>query len=148
MKEEHPLLGKATLVATMIAGGSKANVVPGECVVTLDGRSTPSWDNARMTAALRAAVKGRVEVRSDRFRPIETNASAEIVQVAKAASPTGIVRGFGGVSDLFHVRDVPGVVMGPGTSEQSHAPDESVAVEQVTLATRAYREIVRSYAGG
>ena len=148
MKEEHPLLGKATLVATMIAGGTKPNVVPGECVVTLDGRSTPAWDNARMAAALRAAVKGRVEVKSDRFRPIETDPGAEIVRVAKAASPTGRVRGFGGVSDLFHVREVPGVVMGPGTSEQSHAPDESVAVEQVTAAARAYREIARTYAGG
>jgi acetylornithine deacetylase len=148
MREEHPLLGRATLVATMIAGGTKPNVVPGECVVTLDGRSTPAWDNARMTAALRAAVKGRVEVKSERFAPIETSPDAEIVRVAKAASPTGRVRGFGGVSDLYHVREVPGVVMGPGTSEQSHAPDESVAVEQVLAAARAYGEIVRAYAGG
>jgi acetylornithine deacetylase/succinyl-diaminopimelate desuccinylase-like protein len=148
MPEEDPVLGKATLVATMVAGGTKPNVIPGECTITLDGRSTPAWDNARMLRALRAAVAGRVEVKSERFRPVVTPRDAEIVRVAEAASPTHRVRGFLGVSDLHHVRDVPGVVMGPGTSEQSHAPDESVAAEQVTAAAAAYREVVRGYLGG
>lgn len=145
MPEEHPLLGRATLVATMIQGGTKPNMVPGACTITLDGRSTPAWDNERMAKALAAAVSGRVEVKSARFRPVVTDAGEEIVRVAKASSPTGAVRGFAGVSDLFHVRDVPGVVMGPGTSEQSHAPDESVAAEQVTAAAQAYRSVIRGY---
>ncbi len=55
------------------------------------------------------------------------------------------MRGFGGVSDLHHVRAVPGVVMGPGTSAASHAPDEWVAVEQVESAVRAYGRIVEGY---
>jgi acetylornithine deacetylase/succinyl-diaminopimelate desuccinylase-like protein len=49
------------------------------------------------------------------------------------------------VSDLFHVRHVPGVVMGPGTSGQSHAADESVAVEQVESAATAYAAIAQRY---
>jgi len=46
------------------------------------------------------------------------------------------------------VRERPGVVMGPGTSDQSHAPDESVAVAQVEAAVEAYGRIVRTYLGG
>ena len=141
MKEEHPLLGRATLVATMIQGGTRPNVIPGECTITLDGRSTPAWDNERMTAALKAVVKGRVEVKSDRFRPCVTDASHPLVVAATEASPTKKVRGFLGVSDWFHVRRIPGVVMGPGTSDQSHAPDERVAVEQVEAAATAYAKI-------
>jgi acetylornithine deacetylase/succinyl-diaminopimelate desuccinylase-like protein len=49
------------------------------------------------------------------------------------------------VSDLFHVRHVPGVVMGPGTSAASHAPDEWVAVEQVEAAARAYQALAGRY---
>ena len=37
------------------------------------------------------------------------------------------VRPFGGVSDLFHVRHVPGVVMGPGTSAASARSGEASA---------------------
>lgn len=147
MPEAHPLFGRATLVATMVAGGTKPNVLPGAATVTLDGRSTPAWDNERMVAALSAAVEGRVEVKSRRFVPIETPVDAEIVRAAAAASPTHRVRGFLGVSDLLFVRHVPGVVMGPGTSEASHAPDEWVAVEQVEGAVVAYGGVVERYLG-
>jgi acetylornithine deacetylase len=147
MTEEDPLLGRATLVATMIQGGTKPNVIPGACSITLDGRSTPAWDNERMTKRLRAVVQGRVEVKSERFLPVVVDPAEEIVRVAANASPTGRVRGFGGVSDLFHVRQVPGVVMGPGTSAASHAPDEWVATEQVEAAVRAYGAIVTAYLG-
>jgi acetylornithine deacetylase len=147
MTEEHPLLGRATLVATMLEGGTKPNVIPGACTVTLDGRSTPDWDNEKMVRRLRGALKGRVEVKSERFLPVVVDPAEEIVRLAANASPTGRVRGFGGVSDLFHVRHVPGVVMGPGTSAASHAPDEWVAVEQVEAAVRAYGALIEAYLG-
>jgi len=147
MPDAHPLLGKATLVTTVIAGGTKPNVLPGSATLTLDGRSTPAYDNDRMTELIAAAVEGRVEVKSKRFQPVVTPESAEIVRVAAAASPTHRVRGFGGVSDLFHLRRAPGIVMGPGTSAASHAPDEWVAVDQIEAATKAYGAIVTGYLG-
>jgi acetylornithine deacetylase/succinyl-diaminopimelate desuccinylase-like protein len=98
-----------------------------------------------MVAALKAVVKGRVEVKSDRFRPCVTDVSHPIVRAATEASPTKKVRGFLGVSDWFHVRRLPGVVMGPGTSEMSHAPDEKVAVAQVEAAVAAYAKIAQRW---
>jgi len=145
--EDHPLLGRATLQATVINGGTRPNVIPGECTILTDGRPTPDCDNGRMLAMLREAVRGEVVVKSERFRPVAISPDTEIVRLARAASPTGVVRGFGGVSDLYHVRHIPGVVMGPGTSAASHAPDEWVAVEQVEAAVEAYAGIVQSYLG-
>jgi acetylornithine deacetylase/succinyl-diaminopimelate desuccinylase-like protein len=49
------------------------------------------------------------------------------------------------VSDLFHVRDVPGVVLGPGRSEQSHAADEWIEVEMLERGAEAYRRTVENY---
>jgi acetylornithine deacetylase len=144
---DHPLLGTPTLAVTVIAGGTRPNVIPGECTFQVDGRPTPECDNERLLGLLRDTVAGEVEVRSTRFRPVVTPEGEEIVQVARAASPTGAVRGFGGVSDLFHLRHLPGVVMGPGTSAASHAPDEWVAVEQVEAAAVAYGDIVQRYLG-
>lgn len=145
--DEHPLLGRPTLQATVIAGGTRPNVIPGECTIQVDGRPTPGCDNERMLALLRAAVQGEVTVKSQRFQPVVADPRQEIVGVARAASPTGVVRGFLGVSDLFHLRHVPGVVMGPGTSAASHAPDEWVAVEQVEAAVKAYAAIIEGYLG-
>ncbi len=140
----HELLGAPTLTATMLEGSTRPNVVPGECAIQLDGRPTPECDNQRMLELLRAAVEGEVVVRSTRFGPVITEAGEPIVRAATAASPSGVVRGFGGVSDYFHLRHLPGVVMGPGTSEASHAPDEWVAVDQVHGAVAAYGSIARS----
>jgi acetylornithine deacetylase/succinyl-diaminopimelate desuccinylase-like protein len=145
--EPDPLLGPPTLQATMIEGGVRHNVIPAECTIQLDGRPTPGCDNRRMLERLRAAVGGEVVVRSTRFEPVVTPEDAEVVQAARAASPTGKVRGFGGVSDLFWVRHVPGIVMGPGTSAMSHAPDESVEALQVEAAEAAYGRILASYLG-
>jgi acetylornithine deacetylase/succinyl-diaminopimelate desuccinylase len=139
------LLGPATLQATVIQGGTRPNVLPGSCTIDLDGRPTPGCDNERMLAVLRAAVAGEIEVLSNRFQPVRTDAQAEIARLALAASPTGKLRGFGGLSDLFWVRHVPAVVMGPGTSAASHAPDEWVAVEQIERAVDAYGAIARRF---
>ena len=145
---EHPLLGRATLAATVIAGGTRPNVIPGECTVQVDGRPTPEWDNGRMLERLRQAVDGsEVVVRSERFRPVVTPDEAAIVAVARAASPRGALRGFGGVSDLYHLRHLPGVVLGPGTSAASHAPDEWVACEQVEQAVQVYSALVAGWLG-
>ncbi len=140
-----PDLGPATLQCTVIQGGTKPNVLPGSCTVDLDGRPTPGCDNQRMLDLLRSAVASRVVVKSTRFLPVRTPREAAIVQCALEASPTRRMGRFGGVSDLHHVRHVPGVVMGPGTSAASHAPDEWVAVEQVEEAARAYRALAERY---
>lgn len=140
-----PLLGPPTLVPTVIHGGTRANVLPGAATIELDGRPTPGCDNERLVAILRETVECEVEVRSNRYLPVRTADDAEIVRLARAASPTGTLRGFGGVSDLFHLRQVPGIVCGPGTSAASHAPDEWVAVDQVEAAVETYLGIAQAY---
>ena len=139
------LLGPATLQVTVIEGGTRANVLPGACRLELDGRPSPAFDNQAMERALRGVAKCEITIRSNRFLPVRTSVDEEIVQIAVAASPTGTLRGFGGVSDLFHVSHKPGVVMGPGTSAASHAADEWVEVDQLHQAVHAYEGIVRTY---
>ncbi len=145
--EADPVLGRATLQATVCNAGTRSNVVPGEAVVELDGRPTPQCGNEAMVERIRAAVESELVVKSARLHPVSTPTDAEIVRLATEASPTGRVRGFGGMSDMVHLAHLPGVVMGPGTSEQSHAPDESVALEQVALAVDAYATIARRFLG-
>jgi acetylornithine deacetylase len=140
-----PLLGRATCTPTLIEGGTKANVVPAACRYTLDIRPTPAHGNAWWSARVRAALKGRIEVERARITPVSTDPSDPLVLAALAATQTREPLGFGGVSDLFHVRDVPGVVLGPGLPEQSHVADEWIEEEAVRSAVHVYERLARNY---
>ena len=142
---EHEVLGPATLQVTMIDGGVKTNVVPPACVCEIDARTIPALDNTALEARVRELVESDVELVSNRFVPLETPTEASIVQAALAAAGHDAPQAFGGVSDFFHVRDVPAVVMGPGRSEQSHAADEWVEVSQLEQGVAVYTETIERY---
>jgi len=143
----HSLLGPATVQVTMIGGGVAKNVVPPSCVMEIDARTHPGLDNQALRRRIEELVDVRVELVSERFHPCATADDEPIVRAAVAAS--GVEpRAFGGVSDLFWVRDVPGIVMGPGRSEQSHAADEWIETAQLERGVEVYAETIRRYFGG
>jgi acetylornithine deacetylase len=147
--DAHPLLGPATLTPTMIEGGVKANVVPPVCRYTLDGRPTPEYPNAWWEDQIRATVSGTIEVFRARMTPCDTSVDDPLVVAALHATRQSVdggePYGFGGVSDLWHVRDVAGVVLGPGRPEQSHQADEWVEESQVLRAVDVYRDLCAAY---
>lgn len=143
----HALLGPGTLQVTMIDGGVKVNVVPPECVMEVDARTVPELGNRELYDRVREVVESEVELVSERFQPVETPVTAAIVQSALTATNTQVSHAFGGVSDFHWVRDVPSIVMGPGRSEQSHAADEWIEVEQLERAVGVYVETIERYFG-
>jgi len=92
-----------------------------------------------------AMAESEVDLVSERIAPVETPPDARIVQAALAAAGQAVPRAFGGVSDLFHVRAAPGIVLGPGRSEQSHAADEWIEVEQLTKGVDVYVAAIEGY---
>jgi acetylornithine deacetylase len=143
--EPHPQLGAATLQVTMIEGGVRTNVVPSACTLEIDARTLPGLDNSTLHDRVVACVESDVELVSDRFAPVETSPGEAIVRAALAAAGCDAPSSFGGVSDLHHVRHVPGIVLGPGRSEQSHAADEWIETNQLERAVDVYSETIRRY---
>lgn len=142
----HPLLGRATCTPTLIEGGTKANVVPARCRFTLDVRPTPEHDNAWWAERIPAALlHGEVELLRGRMTPVATDPADPLVRAALRAAGAEAPAAFGGVSDLFHVRDVPGVVLGPGIPAVSHTADEWVEEAQVVRAVGVYRDLATEY---
>jgi len=141
----HPLLGAATLQATMIKGGVRTNVVPPECTIEVDARTVPELPNRELYERVRGLVESEVDLVSERITPVETAPDAPIVLAALAAAAQKMPQAFGGVSDLFHVRGTPGIVFGPGRSEQSHAADEWIEVEQLERGVAAYVATIEGF---
>ena len=152
----HPLLGPATWSVGQISGGTSGSIVPAECVVIADRRLLPGESTATVLADIRDRLASlRLDDRRltvDVTMPMEmpafqtpadsTLASTVDTALADAGGPGLPPRGWTAACDGgFVARDlgVPVVVLGPGSvSTQAHRPDESVGIEELAIAARAY----------
>jgi acetylornithine deacetylase/succinyl-diaminopimelate desuccinylase family protein len=155
-KRPHPLLGPATWSVGQIQGGTGGSIVPAECVVVADRRLLPGettdavLDELRERLAdLQLADRGlTVELAMPMEMPaFQTPADAELARatdaaLADAGGPGLPLGGWTAACDGAYVaRDlgIPVVVLGPGSATmQAHRADESVAIEELVVASRAY----------
>ena len=160
---EHPLVGRPTVNAAVIAGGTAPNVVPDRCVVDIDRRVIPGeTDPQAVLAPFRALaqdlhnedpeVRIEVEVRTWTDAAEAPSASA-IAKLARAAvgAETGAAAadvGFTGITDArFYLNDaaIPTVILGPGSLAVAHTANEWVAMDDLVTAARIYARIFAGY---
>ncbi|ADB31834.1 peptidase M20 [Kribbella flavida DSM 17836] len=152
----HHLLGPATWSVGQIQGGTGGSIVPAECVLVADRRLLPGEspdavldELRRRVAALRLEDRGlTVDLAMPMEMPaFETAADDELVRTTDAAltdagGPGLALGGWTAACDGGYIaRDlgVPVVVLGPGSvTTQAHRADESVAVDELLTAARAY----------
>lgn len=141
----HPVLGSPTITPTMLEGGVGRNVTPPMARAVLDVRSTPAWPHADLARALREALESEVVVTSDRLVPCETPAGSKLLAAAQRVRPEAKTFGSPTCSDWVFLRDRDTIKCGPGTSRNSHTPDEWVSVEEVSAARSFYARLVEEY---
>jgi acetylornithine deacetylase/succinyl-diaminopimelate desuccinylase family protein len=156
---EHALVGRPTVNAALISGGSGPNVVPDRCVVDIDRRILPGEADAEavrepfleLAARLRIdhpEVDVDVELR-EWTDAAEASGDAAIARVARDAVAAETGRrpddvGFTGITDArFYLNDasIPGVILGPGSLSLAHTANESVPVDELVAAARIYARI-------
>jgi acetylornithine deacetylase len=142
---DHPVLGKATVTATLLEAGISRNVTPPVARAVLDVRSTPSWTHPELGKVLRERLSSEVQVTSDRLVPCETPPDSRLVAAARTARPGLTTFGSATCSDWVFVRDVDALKCGPGTSRCSHTPDEWVDLHEVTEARHFYARVAMEY---
>jgi acetylornithine deacetylase/succinyl-diaminopimelate desuccinylase len=162
---EHPLVGRPTVNAALIAGGSGPNVVPDRCEVDIDRRIVPGETDpdavrepfVRLLDRLKsehAEIDIEVELRewTDAAEAAPDSVIASIAREAVAAEtgrPVGEV-GFTGITDArFYLNDagIPTVILGPGSLSQAHTANESVAVDDLVTAARIYARMFAAFCG-
>jgi acetylornithine deacetylase/succinyl-diaminopimelate desuccinylase family protein len=155
-ERRHDLLGSATLSIGTIHGGRRTNVVPDECVVTVDRRVLPGESLDEACRELEAFVDGRAEIAYEHVgASFETAADHWLVEAAQRAvtevrgraMPLG---GLVGSSDARFYADgagIPTILLGPGSMEQAHVPDEWVDVELLERSVEVYRRLAHAVLG-
>ena len=147
LDREDPHLGTPLVSVTTIEGGTARNVIPDRCTLAVDIRTTPAYTHDEIVAEVEALVESKVEVHSDRFVPVATDADARIVQACRAALPDADPFGSPTASDWIFLHDIPVVKIGPGRSTRSHTAGERIDIAEVERAVGAYKAIIRAYYG-
>ncbi|MCC7052867.1 MAG: ArgE/DapE family deacylase [Gemmatimonadaceae bacterium] len=147
----HPLLGRASLHASTIAGGVGWSTYPERCVLRVERRTVPGETTASvlhevegLLASLRSADPAfRATVRVDTAQgpsdvavdaPLVTRLSAAHAAVRGSVPP---VEGLSAWTDAALLNDagIPAVCFGPGDIALAHAATEYVPLPEIDAAT-------------
>jgi succinyl-diaminopimelate desuccinylase len=162
---EHPLVGRPTVNAALIEGGSAPNVVPDRCTVEIDRRLIPGEADRDTVMApflsLADSLAGQRPESDIRFavrewaEPAETEAGSAIAREARRAVAAetgrpGLDAGFTGITDArFYINDagVPTVILGPGSLGVAHTADEWIGVDELVSGARIYARTFSGFLG-
>ena len=151
-----PLLGAPTWNLGTVVGGTGTSIVAAECVTTIDRRLMPGEDAQQiaddMLRRIREAdidgdgitVTLDVEMEMPGFRTEAEHplVAAGVAAIEDAGGGTLEVGGWTAACDGgFISRDVgiPTIVLGPGgLNDQAHQANESVGIDELVIAARAY----------
>jgi acetylornithine deacetylase len=153
----HPLLGYGSIHAGTVAGGTAPSVYPSSCELTLERRILPG----ETIAAVRSEVEyllaqlrsGIPDLHADVDVVLHRNGSEvpsdhELVRAVRdAARKAGAESEVAGMTAwveavVFNEAGIPAVCFGPGSIEDAHSADESVAIDELRTAHRALSILV------
>ena len=156
-ERRHVLLGSATLSVGTIAGGRRTNVVPDECVLTIDRRVVPGENLDAAMAELEEFIGDRAELTFEHagaaFDTLESHwlVRAAVDAVDGVRGDRAPIGGLVGSSDARYYADgagIPTIIVGPGSMEQAHVRDEWVDVELLGQSVEVYRRLALSLLNG
>ena len=148
----HPLLGHPTISVGTISGGTQANVVPDQCVITADRRTLPGETEQSVRRELQQLMRTKnLSATIDNFKgasglSLETDFRLPIVQQFFDALGQKKAAGVDYFCDaaVLSQAGIPSVVFGPGNIAQAHTSDEWISVRSMDQATAMLLKFMKS----
>jgi len=161
-RREHPLLGRASLHASTIAGGIGMSTYPDRCVVRLERRTLPGERGEDVVAEIERAC-GAVRARRPSFAaevrmlmtqgPSDVALDAPIVQeltgALRACDEPVRVAGMSAWTDaaLLNAAGIPAICFGPGDISLAHAAEEYIPLDEIDRAVSVLDVLARRWCG-
>jgi acetylornithine deacetylase/succinyl-diaminopimelate desuccinylase-like protein len=131
-RRKHALLGHATVSVGSISGGTQANIVPDQCVISVDRRTLPSESEAAVEREIRSLLrKEGLQARIINGKlapclPLETDPRlplvASFLRNIGQRRPVGV--DYFCDAAILAAGGIPSIVFGPGDIAQAHTADE------------------------
>lgn len=144
-----------TLNLGCIHGGDGANRICGECELHFDLRLLPGMDNNELREAIQrrltpiAETSGTDIVFSSLFEGIEPfnePADSELVKVCeKLTGNSSESVAFATEAPFMQELGMQTVVLGPGSINQAHQPDEFISIDQLEPAVKIVQELIQKF---
>ena len=146
----HPLLGRASLHASLVHGGIGMSTYPDRCMLSIERRTVPGESTESVIEEVREAF-ARVRARRPSFDasvrlitaqgPSDVSPGAPVVQsLARAIENEGMTIAIEGMSAwtdaaILNAAGIPAICFGPGDIKLAHAAEEWVPVAEIERAT-------------
>ncbi len=144
-----------TLNLGCIHGGDGANRICGECELHFDLRLLPGMDNEELRTAIQnrltpiAETSGTDIVFSSLFEgvePFDEPAESELVKVCEQLTGhTSESVAFATEAPFMQQLGMQTVVLGPGSINQAHQPDEFIPIDQLEPAVKIVQGLIRKF---
>jgi acetylornithine deacetylase len=154
-RDERFVVPHPTLNFGRIAGGDNPNRICGHCELDVDLRCLPGMDIGALRSELRARVgeavgqtplQVRYEELLEGVPPMETPRSAAIVRAAEelTGAPSGAVA-FSTEAPFLARLGADVVILGAGSIDQAHQPDEYLELRQIPRMVEYLRQLIRRF---
>jgi acetylornithine deacetylase len=159
----HRLLGRPSLHASLIEGGTGMSTYPAHCTLSLERRTIPGESADQVLDEIREAC-ARIRARRPSFAadvhlmvtqgPSDVAEDAPVVRLladALAAESVPVcVEGMSAWTDcaILNEAGIPAVCFGPGDISLAHAAEEFVPVREIEQATAVLARATREWCGG
>ena len=140
---EHPLLGRTTISAGTVKGGSKINIVPDICTAEVDIRHLPGDGTIldRVSRRLRAVCPD-VVIEESRSLPMLTDAGHPVIGLLEKCGSRCIGSPWFSDAGIFAASGTPAIALGPGSIAQAHTRDEWISVADLEKGVSFFRNFL------
>lgn len=138
-----------------IHGGDNPNRICGSCELQIDIRPLPGMKLSDLRAEMQVRLKHVLQETGIKFKTIpltdgfdamDTDKNAEIVKLAeKMTHSESQIVAFGTEAPYYNDIGLQTIVMGPGSINQAHQPDEYIEMKAIDPAVDVIRQLIRHY---
>lgn len=146
---DDPLLGPSTINLGMIRGGTRSNIVPDECTLRVDLRTTPGLLRHGGPVRILSDFVQRHDAEAEiiplpETYPLDTDADHPIMhKLVACGAPLAGAPWFCDAAFLA-AAGTPAVALGPGSIAQAHTKDEFIAVADLKAGVAFFRDFLTS----
>ena len=161
-KRCDPLIGKASLAITQINGGRATNVIPDQCVITIDRRLIPgetlkdafdeisaTIDNEKKAnSSLVVSIEEKIGISPCSISPEEPIVKTAKDSIYQVTNKNREVTGFNACCDMWCLvekANIPTVILGPGKLSMAHKVNESISINELYDAVKIYTTIALNW---